>query len=178
MAKARAVGRGKQASIYIEGVTEFIRDVGRADPQFNKELRKAAIDVAKVLVTDTQKTAASVKHEGTGKSAMFVEAAKGLKAYPDRFPTIKLSGSSGFVSRSVPNKKRKTKVTRSDVFFGAEFGGQARRSTNQFNPYVQSPTGRGGRGYFFFPTVRRDAQKIADQYLDAIDVILRKLSEE
>lgn len=178
MVKARAAGRGKQASIYIEGVSEFIRDVGRADPQFNKELRKAAIDVAKVLVVDTQKTAASVKHDGTGRSAMFIQAAKGLKARSDRFPTIKLSGSSSFVSRSAPNRKRKTKVTRGDVFFGAEFGGRARRSTNQFNPYVQSPTGRGGRGYFFFPTVRRDAQKIADQYLDAIDVILRRLSDD
>jgi hypothetical protein len=150
----------------------------RADPQFKKELKKAAMDVAKILVADTQKTASSVKHEGTGRSAMFVEAAKGLRASPDRFPTIKLAGSSGFVSKSAPNRKRKTKVTRSDVFFGAEFGGQARKSTNQFNRYVQSPTGRGGRGYFFFPTVRRDAGKIAEQYLDAIDVVLRKLSEE
>ena len=178
MAKARAVGRGKQASIYIEGVAEFIRDVSRADPQFNKELRKAAMDVAKILVADTKTAATTVEHYKTTNSAMFVEAAKGLKAYPDRFPTIKLSGSSGFVSRSAPNKKRKTKVTRSDVFFGAEFGGQARKSTNQFNRYVQSPTGRGGKGYFFFPTVRKDAGKIAEQYLDAIDVILRKLSEE
>lgn len=177
MAKARAAGRGKQASIYIEGLDEFLRDVGRVDPQFNKELRKAAIDVAKILVSDTQSAAAQVTHNGTGRSAMFVEAAKGLRAKSDRYPTISLS-SSGFVSKSAPNRKRKTKVKRSDVFFGAEFGGGARRSTNQFNPYVASPTGRGGRGYFFFPTVRKDADKIAAQYLDAIDVILRKLSED
>lgn len=167
-----------KATIHVEGVAEFLRDVGKVDPQFNKELRKAAMDVAKVLVSDTQKAAGSVSHRGSGRSAMFVEAAKGLKARSDRFPTISLSGSSAFVSKSAPNRKRKTKVKRSDVFFGAEFGGGARRSTNQFNPYVQSPTGRGGRGYFFFPTVRRDAEKIAEQYLDAIDVILRKLSDD
>ena len=178
MAKARAAGRGKQASIYIEGIDEFIRDVGRADPQFNKELRKSAMDVAKFLVTNAQGAAAKVKHDGTGRSAMFVEAAKGLRAKSDRFPTIKLSGSTGFVSKSAPNRKRKTKVTRGDVFFGAEFGGQARRSTNQFNRYVQSPTGRGGRGYFFFPTVRKDAREIASRYLVAIDVILRRLSDD
>lgn len=177
MAKARAKGRGGQASIYIEGVYQFLNAVQRADPEFKKELKKAAMDVAKVLIADTQKTAASVKHDGTGRSAMFIEAAKGLRPQPDRFPTIKLAHNANFVSKSAPNRKRKTKVTRGDVFFGAEFGGRARRSTNQFNPYVQSPTGRGGRGYFFFPTVRRDAQKIADQYLDAIDVILRKLSD-
>ena len=177
MAKARAAGRGSKATIYVEGVSEFIRDVSKVDPQFNKELRKAATDVAKILVADTQKTAAATKHQDSGRSAMFVESAKGLKARSDRFPTIALSGSSGFVSSSAPNRKRKKKVNRADVFFGAEFGGRARRSTNQFNPYVKSPTGRGGRGYFFFPTVRKDAQKIADQYLDAIDAILRKLSD-
>lgn len=177
MAKARAAGRGGKATIYVDGVAEFVRDVSKLDPQFNKELRSAATDVAKVLVRDTQSSASRVKHQGSGRSAMFVESAKGLYAKADRYPTISLKGSNGYVSKSRSNRKRKTKVMRGDVFFGAEFGGRARKSTNQFNKYVKSSTGRGGRGFFFFPTVRRDAGKIAAQYLDAIDVILRKLSD-
>ena len=169
-----AKGRAGKATIYIEGLAEFIREADKLDSRFSKEIRKASSAVANDLVKTSQSNARMVQHHGTGRSAMAVEAAAGLRARSDRFPTIELR-SGGFVSRSRSNRKRKQKVQRSDVFFGAEFGGQARRSTNQFNAYVPSSSGRGGRGYFFWPTVKQEAPAIGRQYLQAIDRVIKTL---
>jgi hypothetical protein len=73
------------------------------------------------------------------------------------------------VSKSRPNSKRKTKVTRADVFFGAEFGGGATPKTKQFLRH------RGQSGYFFWPTVRKRKNAIAKEYLDGMDRVVKEL---
>jgi hypothetical protein len=83
-----------------------------------------------------------------------------------------LSEKSAFVSKSNPNRNRKRKVTRGDVFFGAEFGGQARPRTKQFLRH------RGRSGYFFWQTVRKEKGNIATQYLDAIQRVLNTLKDK
>jgi hypothetical protein len=98
-----------------------------------------------------------------------IQVAKGLRASNDRIPTIKLRGKESFVSKSRPNSKRKTKVTRSDVFFGAEFGGGATPTTKQFLRH------RGQSGYFFWPTVRKRKNAIAKEYLDGIERVVKEL---
>jgi hypothetical protein len=57
------------------------------------------------------------------------------------------------------------------VFFGAEFGGGARRRTDQFLRH------KGTSGYFFWPTVRRMKDMIAKEYLIGIDKVLKKLAD-
>jgi hypothetical protein len=99
------------------------------------------------------------------------EVMKGMRARSDRIPTVKLDSKSGFVSASNPNRKRKRKVTRGDVFFGAEFGGQAQPRTKQFLRH------RGRSAYFFWPTVRKEKENIAKQYLDAIQKVLNTLKD-
>jgi hypothetical protein len=165
-------GRAGKATVYIEGLSDLIKEAEKVDKRFSKEIRRASVEVANDLVKTSQSNARAVMHHGTGRSAMAVEAAKGLRAKSDRYPTIELR-SGGFVSKSRSNRKRSVKVQRSDVFFGAEFGGQARRTTNQFNPYVPSPSGRGGRGYFFWPTVKQEAPAIGKRYLAAIDRVIQ-----
>jgi hypothetical protein len=95
---------------------------------------------------------------------------KGMRAQSDRLPTIKLSSSSGFVSKSRPNRGRKpaAKVTRGQVFFGAEFGGGARKATSQFLRH------RGRSGYFFWPTVRKEKNNIARTYLQAMNDVMKR----
>jgi hypothetical protein len=83
-----------------------------------------------------------------------------------------LSSSSNFVSKSRPNRKRKRKVTRGDVFFGAEFGGARSPKTQQFLRH------RGKSGYFFWPTVRKHKADIAKQYLDAIQRVYDDLKDQ
>ncbi|NDG20243.1 MAG: hypothetical protein EB117_18560, partial [Betaproteobacteria bacterium] len=103
------------------------------------------------------------------RASQAIQVAKGLRASNDRIPTIKLRGNESFVSKSRPNRKRKTKVTRADVFFGAEFGGGARPTTRQFLRH------RGQSGYFFWPTVRKRKNEIAKEYLDGMDRVVKEL---
>ena len=157
---------GGNNPVEIVGLANFLRDAAKADERFNTEMRKAAQQVAENLNEKAKAEAATVT-----RSRQATEVMKGMRARRDRIPTIKLSEKSAFVSKSNPNRKRKRKVTRGDVFFGAEFGGQARPRTQQFLRH------RGRSGYFFWRTVRKEKGNIAKEYLDAIQKVLNTLKD-
>jgi len=159
-------GRGSAASIEIIGLMEFLKKSAAADPMFNKEIRKASVELIGQVVTEVQSHAT---YSPNPRQA--IESAKGFRARPDRIPVIKLNGSSAFVSKSRPNRKRKTKVTRGDVFYGAEFG--SNRLT-QFPPRTPS-LGGGNRGNFFWPTIEAMTPTINKKYVEALDRITQKL---
>lgn len=152
-------------AIRVEGLTDILNDLQRIEPNFNKEMRKAGKAVAQLLVNEAVKEAASIT-----RARQALEVMKGMRAQSDRLPTIKLAHSSGFVSKSRPNRGRKpaAKVTRGQVFFGAEFGGGARKETRQFLRH------RGRSGYFFWPTVRKEKNNIAVEYLRAIRTVMKQ----
>ena len=111
--------------------------------------------------------------------------ATALRARRDRIPTIKLDEKRGFVSKSRSNRQRTKGVqgpslgkkipkpgttTMGDVFFGAEFGGRRRKTTQQFLRH------RGRSGYFFWQAVRDSKSYIVTEYSDAIERVLKKLA--
>jgi hypothetical protein len=151
-------------TVVVKDLFETLRKFSKASPQFNKEMRKVAYTVARDLEAKVKIEAGTVS-----RASQAIQVAKGLRASNDRIPTIKLRGKESFVSKSRPNSKRKTKVTRADVFFGAEFGGQARPTTRQFLRH------RGQSGYFFWPTVRKRKNAIAKEYLDGMDRVVKEL---
>ncbi len=54
---------------------------------------------------------------------------------------------------------------------GAEFGGGRRPTTQQFKPW----RGNGATaGYFLYPTIRRDHEKIDETYRAALDKIIKE----
>lgn len=143
-------------SAFIADLNKFIAAASRVDATFNKELRRAAQEVASELTGDVNARAA-------GSHARVFGA---FKAKLDRYPVVALDGRKVFrrsraVSRGT-GKRRANSTKMSDVFFGAEFGGRGRSTTQQFLPF------RGNQGYVFWPTVRANRQKIAEDYLDAI----------
>ena len=152
-------------SVQITGLSEFLREAQQFDARFNKEMRKASGVVATTLLDAAKGEAGTI-----ARSRQAVEVMKGMRVRSDRIPTIKLSGSSPFVSASNPNRNRRTKVTRGMVFFGAEFGGGANLRTRQFLRH------RGTRGYFFWGTVRKNKSKIANEFNDAIRNVLKTLA--
>jgi DNA mismatch repair ATPase MutL len=151
-------------TVIVKDLFETLRKFQKASPQFNKEMRKVAYTIARDLESKVKLEATTVS-----RASQAIQVAKGLRASNDRIPTIKLRGKESFVSKSRPNSKRKTKVTRADVFFGAEFGGAARPTTKQFLRH------RGQSGYFFWPTVRKRKNAIAKEYLDGMDRVVREL---
>ena len=162
-------GRGGNAgfvsnTVVVKDLYETLRKFSKASPEFNKELRKVAYTIARSIETKVKIEAGSVS-----RASQAIEVAKGLRASNERIPTIKLRSKESFVSKSRPNSKRKIKVTRGDVFFGAEFGGGAKRNTLQFLRH------RGQSGYFFWPTVRKQKNEIAKEYLEGIDRVVKQL---
>ena len=151
-------------TVIVKDLFETLRKFQKASPQFNKEMRKVGYAIARDLEGKVRIEAGTVS-----RASQAIQVAKGLRASNDRIPTIKLRGNESFVSKSRPNSKRKTKVTRSDVFFGAEFGGGAKPNTNQFLRH------RGQSGYFFWPTVRKRKNQIAKEYLDGMDKVVKEL---
>lgn len=55
---------------------------------------------------------------------------------------------------------------------GAEFGGQGRPTTQQFQPH------RGTTGYFVYPTIRRDSEAINTTYRESLDRVIREAGLE
>jgi DNA polymerase II small subunit/DNA polymerase delta subunit B len=170
---AQALGRAGQVTITggndaveIVGIVKFLREASKADERFDVEMRKASRQVAANIIIKAKAEAATVT-----RSRQAIQVMRGMKARSDRIPTASLSHKSPFISKSNPSKNRKRPVTRGDVFFGAEFGGQASPRTKQFLRH------RGRSGYFFWPTVRKEKENIAKEYLDAIQKVLNTLND-
>lgn len=170
---AQAFGRAGSVSVIagnngveVKGIYEFLRDASKADKRFDVESRVAAGKVAENLLVKARAEAGSVT-----RNRQALEVMKGMRVGKDRIPKVYLATKSGFVSVSNPNRKRKRKVTRGDVFFGAEFGGGARPRTKQFLRH------RGKTAYFFWPTVRKEKENIAREYLDAIQKVISTLKD-
>ena len=151
-------------TVVVKDLFETLRKFSKASPQFNKEMRKVAYTIARDIEAKVRIEAGSIS-----RASQAIQVAKGLRASNDRIPTIKLRNKEAFVSKSRPNSKRRIKVTRGDVFFGAEFGGGVRRTTLQFLRH------RGQSGYFFWPTVRKQKNEIAREYLEGIDRVVKQL---
>ncbi len=151
-------------TVEVKDLFETLRKFSNASPQFNKEMRKVAYTIAKDLQGQVRIEAGSVS-----RASQAIQVAKGLRASNERIPTIKLRGKEQFISKTRPNSRRKKPVTRSDVFFGAEFGGGATNKTKQFLRH------RGQSGYFFWPTVRKRKNEIAKEYLEGIDKVVKQL---
>jgi hypothetical protein len=164
------LGSGSSAAVgantvVVKDLFETMRKFQQRSPQFNKEMRKVAAVIAEDLRQKVIVEAGTVS-----RARQAIAVAKGFRVIKsERLPTLELRGSSPFPSKSRPPSKRKRKVTRSDVFFGAEFGGGARPTTQQFLRH------RGQSGYFFWPTVRKRKNAIAKEYLEGIDRVVKNL---
>ena len=180
-------------AIEVQGIYAFLRDASRKDKRFDAEARIAAGKVAEMLLNKAKNEAGSVT-----RNRQATEVMKGMKVGQDRVPKIYLASTSRFVSESNPNRNRKRKVTRGDVFFGAEFGGgkfgkgmKTSAGARSVNKKGQSRDGyrkggghtsqflrhRGKAGYFFWPTVRKEKNNIANEYLNAIQRVLNELKD-
>ena len=172
---ATALGRAGEVAFVAPGLLQFLREASQANDQFNKEMRVAAQQVAQHVVDRAKVNAAGQPKHGPNRAgssgrSQAQAVVDGLRARRDRIQTIKLDSKRGYVSASRSNRKRKTKVTMGDVFFGAEFGGRRRPTTQQFLRH------RGRQGYFFWQAVRDSKSFIATEYMKAVDDVLKKLA--
>jgi hypothetical protein len=133
------------AGVRVEGLNEVnkaLRALGGRE--FQSELRDAGKEVATHVASDARGRAQSL-----GGVAAHVA------------PSI--SAAAGFTSAGVSFGGGAHPAA-----MGAEFGGQGRPTTMQFQPH------RGHEGYFIYPSIRDNGEFIERTYLDAVDDILRR----
>jgi hypothetical protein len=168
-----------------------LKSLSQKSPEFNKQMAIAAQEVAQHVVDQARVNAnGQAPHgkarEGSSGHSQASMVVRGLRARRDRIPTIKLDHNKSFPSKSRSNRTRglgrlgpglasagikgfDRKVTYGDVFFGAEFGGRGRRTTQQFLRH------RGRQGYFFWQAVRDSNSYIAKEYVASIERVMEKL---
>jgi len=169
----------------IPGLYQFLRDANKLGKEFNKELKKGSVEVAKHVVQKAQANASTEPER---------LVAKALEAKYDRIPSIRVKSDRGYVSASRPQRRRTAaaKVRAIDVWFGIEFGGgkygkgnpKPKKNyrdgvtrggihayTTQFRPH------RGRQGYFFYPTVREEGDNIERLYGEAVQRALQKFGK-
>jgi len=137
--------------ISIEGLPELQAALRLLDRDLEKELRKANREVAK-FVADDARSAASALGSTAAKAA----------------PSLKASAGSAYAGVSLGGGAYPFAA-------GAEFGGQRRPTTMQFEPW--RGTGEDA-GYFLYPTIRRDAERIEEEYGAALDDLIRRAGLE
>jgi hypothetical protein len=141
-------------SVKVEGLDETLRAFNAYGKDANRELRQAAgVHVDRII--GMLNTAAANAGKGAALSAGSV------KRKSDRVPALTAGGS-----RKV--KSSTGKVTAGDVFFGYEFGGGARPTTQQFPPWL------GRTGYWFWPLLRREMPALRRAYLKTLDELATK----
>lgn len=129
------------ARVQVDGLKQLLRDARRVEKDLPKAMRRALLPVSReVLSRATQRA------QGQGGVAAHA-VRRGLKAGATQNTAwIKL-------------------LAREPTIFGAEFGGGARRTTRQFQPWRGSG---GGAGYFVYPTIRGSARDVSDHVEDAV----------
>lgn len=133
------------AGVRVDGLAELNRTLrALGGREFQAELRDAGRTVAK-----------DVAQDAVGKA----HSLGGVAAHVA--PSI--SASAGFTSAGVSFGGASHPAA-----MGAEFGGQGRPTTQQFQPF------RGHEGYFIYPAIRDNADHIEATYLKAVDDILKR----
>lgn len=155
------------------GLLQFLKSTARAIPAFDKGIREASVAVGDHVVKKVRSNAMGQAPHGAGNSSGRSQAAavvEAIKTRRDKIPKIGFTAKNQFVSKSRPNSKRKQRVTAGQVFFGAEFGGGRRKTTQQFLRH------RGNQGYFFWQAVRDSKSFIAQEYLNNVEKVIKTIS--
>lgn len=155
---------GRAGHVRVEGLDGLLKSFNRLGPELNKEIRQAAKDVAKAVANDIKAAATTPQQK---------LAARTVRPQLDRVPSISAGGSVVLrKTRKLASGEKRDRtfpLTGSDIFFGAEFGGQARPTTMQFPKHL------GRTGYFFWPTIRNTHDQRVGEYLDALKTVLGRV---
>jgi hypothetical protein len=144
-------------SVAIHGADTTARAFRQYGKEANAELRDAAVRAVAGITPPIMAAMAS----DSPQSRLVAGTVRPIR---DRVPVLAVGGAK----RVAPTKGRKRKRPSSgDIFFGAEFGGQGRPTTQQFRPHT------GTVGYAFYPTFRRHIGTVIDAYGDALDKMAR-----
>lgn len=138
--------------VEVDDLKPFLARVRALPKTAQNEVREAAQAIA-------DDEAERIRARGRRVSPLAALAASSVKSRRDRIPAI----AGGGAKRIGEDGGRA-----GDLFFGAEFGGRGRKTTQQFQPH------RGRLGYFFFDQLREDQDRMLERWQQAVDAIARE----
>ena len=141
--------------VEVDGLRELLRVASTLPKTAQQELREAA----KMIAEDE---APRIKTAAAGSDRQSAALIGSIRIRRDRVPAI-AAGGRGRTSVSGG-------ATAGQLFFGAEFGGGRKPTTKQFRPH------RGRGGYWFFPTLRADQDRMMKRWEGALRAIEREWS--
>ncbi len=133
------------ANTGVDGMRDLLRALRRIPKELEQEVKDASREIAERAVADIRRSANTRAER---------KAAQSVRARAGRDPRIAAGGGARTVG--------------GPMFFGTEFGGGRRPTTQQFRPWS------GTQGYWLYPTVRTYGRQWAEHWLDAIDDVLKK----
>lgn len=134
----------RTGQVRVDGLRDLNRALKALGPEFQAELKAANIDVAELVADDARAAAYS-------QGGVAAKTAPSLKA-------TRTSGSAGvgLGGSAYP------------FAGGAEFGSIKHK---QFKPWRGNDS---GAGYFLYPSIRDNSERIVSEYMGALNEILRK----
>lgn len=148
-------GGGYRQGIEVEGLKPLLRTLSKLPREVNAEVRKASKTIA---------TREADRIRAAANDTLSRAVAVSVRARSDRVPAIVSGGSRKVAVSGHPSAGQ--------AFFGAEFGGGARPTTAQFRPH------RGRHGYWLWPTLRADEERMLTEWLAALDTIVKGWSQD
>lgn len=142
-----AKGKRVQSGVYVDGLKPVLRQLTALGKDLNREVRASAKQIAE---EESQAIRAAA-----GGDRLSAAVATTIRARSDRLPAIVGGGA-----RKLPVSGRPAAGA---VFFGAEFGGRRRKTTQQFRPH------RGREGYWLWPTLEKDKEKMLIRWSEAVE---------
>lgn len=125
-------------TVEAEGFKEFEAATNKIEKSFPPAMQEAALSFARDWVGFAQGAATNNQASIAAQSLMVTQSGEGAEITND-----------------------------SPLFFGSEFGGQARPETMHFPPY------NGQRGYWFYPARRANEDQLAKHWDDGVQLAMR-----
>lgn len=186
------------AGMYVTGLNEALRTFKRLPAEVDEECRRESGRIARWIMAGAQTAARTTGYRVHRLAAVSLSVKATRAGKVDRVPTLILGDN-----RILPGRvgRRNTRRQRyKSIAAGAEFGGSRgsmaalegtpvggswrnpltgrysvnRGSTRQFPPYLVNTGGRGGRGYFLYPTIRERAPEAYERWSDAVGRAIRR----
>lgn len=158
-------------TVEVQGADDALAKLKGLPKTANQALREKA----RAIVDEETPRLVAAGKSSDRQSRMVASA---IRTRADRFPTIVAGGSKKLTpsrkihrSRTQRTKTGRGKLVKPEagqVFFGAEFGGRKRKTTQQFR------THQGRTGYWFWPTLRADEDRIGRRWLEAVDQVVEE----
>ncbi|MGE3858114.1 MAG: hypothetical protein AB7G21_14240 [Dehalococcoidia bacterium] len=168
----------------VDGLRAFRRELRGIGPEFPKALQQENKKFAQEVASSARDAYTALYKSRSGRGAASIRGLATQTSAQVAMGTARtpyMLGQEFGAGAADIGQGEYTRISR--TLFAKSVGGRAlfgkgkrftRSSMRQFPAYITADSGRGGRGYFLYPTLRREVPKLIERYGKAIEVVTRR----